>query len=115
MTGKQRVKIIRAVFPRYDQPLDSKCNNPRKYGVQRTPDAEALLNGYASPDRAGSPRNGFRTKPHKHTFWLSEAQEARLHMTKRLSEAHSLQEVVEAALELYNKTIIEGEKEHEQV
>ncbi len=108
MTGKQRVKAIRAVFPRYDQPLDSKCNNPKKYGIMRIPEAEAIARSGIAPDRAGSPRSGFRTKPHKHTYWLSEQQEARLHMTKRLLQAASTQRVVENALELYFDKI-EGE------
>lgn len=104
MTGRERIKAIRKVFPRYDQPLDSKCNHPEKYGIQRTPEAEALVYGDTSPDRARSPRNEFRTKPNKHTFWLGETQEGRMHMARRLlgdgKTRASVQFVTEKALEI---------------
>lgn len=84
MTSRERIKAVRRVFPRYDQPLDSKCNHPEKYGIQRTPEAEALVQGTTLPDRVRAARSDFRTKPNKHTFWLGETQEARMHMARRL-------------------------------
>lgn len=84
MTGRERIKEIRKVFPRYDQPLDSKCNHPEKYGIQRTPEAEALVQGTTPPDRVRAARSEFRSKPNKHTFWLGETQESRMHMARRL-------------------------------
>lgn len=104
MTGRERIKEIRKVFPRYDQPLDSKCNHPEKYGIQRTPEAEALVQGTTPPDRVRASRSEFRTKPNKHTFWLGEKQEARMHMARRLfgdgKTRASVQFVTEKALEL---------------
>lgn len=43
MTQTERVEIIRAHFPGYDAPLDSKCEKPKYYGVMRTPQANALI------------------------------------------------------------------------
>lgn len=104
MNGRERIKAVRRVFPRYDQPLDSKCNHPERYGIQRTPEAEALAQGTTSPDRARAARSDFRTKPNKHTFWLGETQEGYMHMARRLcgdgKTQASVQSVVEKALEL---------------
>ena len=104
MTGRERIKIIRAAgFVGYDQPSDSKCKHPEKYGIQRVPEAEALVQGDTPPNRVRSPRNEFRTKPNKHTFWLGETQEARMHMARRLfgdgKTRASVQFVTEKALE----------------
>lgn len=84
MNGRERIKAIRRVFPRYDQPLDSKCNHPEKYGIQRTPEAEALAQGEPPPDRARAARSDYRTKPNKHTFRLGETQEGYMHMARLL-------------------------------
>lgn len=44
MNQKERVEILHPIFPGYDNPLDSKCQNPERYGVTRTRAArEALL------------------------------------------------------------------------
>ena len=105
MTGRERIKIIRAAgFVGYDQPSDSKCKHPEKYGIQRVPEAEALAQGDTPPDRVRSPRNEFRSKPNKHTFWLTETQEARMHMVRRLcgdgKTRASVQSIIEKALDL---------------
>lgn len=104
MNGKQRIKAIRAVFPRYDQPLDSKCKYPERYGIMRVPEAEAIANGIA-PDRRISPVREFRTKPYKHTFWLEKTQEGLMHKARRLlgtdGKPASVQSVIEKSLALY--------------
>jgi len=101
VNGRERIKAVRRVFPRYDQPLDSKCNHPEKYGIQRTPEAEALAQGTTPPDRVRAARIEFRTKPNKHTFWLAESQESRMHMARRLlgggTSCVSVQEATERA------------------
>lgn len=43
MKQSERVKAIKAVYRGYDRFLDSKVNNPDKYGVQLIPDAEKLI------------------------------------------------------------------------
>ena len=43
MKQSERVKAIKAVYRGYDRFLDSKVNNPDKYGVQLLPDAEKLI------------------------------------------------------------------------
>lgn len=109
MTGRERIKEIRKVFPRYDQPLDSKCNHPEKYGIQRTPEAEALVQGITPPDRARAARSEFRSKPNKHTFWLGETQESRMHMARRLlgggTSCVSVQAATERAYQLLFKEL----------
>ena len=109
MTGRERIKAVRRVFPRYDQPLDSKCNHPEKYGIQRTPEAEALAQGITPPDRVRSARIEFRSKPNKHTFWLGETQEAHMHMARRLlgggTSCVSVQAATERAYQLLFKEL----------
>jgi len=104
VNGKQRIKAIRAVFPRYDQPLDSKCKYPERYGIMRVPEAEEIANGI-TPDSRTRPVREFRTKPYKHTFWLEESQEGRMHKARRLlgtgGKPASVQSVIEKALALY--------------
>lgn len=109
MTGRERIKAVRRVFPRYNQPLDSKCNHPEKYGIQRTPEAEALAQGEPVPDRVRAARSDFRTKPNKHTFWLGETQEAHMHMARRLlgggTSCVSVQAATEKAYQLLFKEL----------
>jgi len=109
VTGRERIKEIRKVFPRYDQPLDSKCNHPEKYGIQRTPEAEALVQGTTPPDRVRAARSEFRSKPNKHTFWLGETQESRMHMARRLlgggTSCVSVQAATERAYQLLFKEL----------
>ena len=45
MTQKERVTILRELFPGYDAPLDSKVMRPAQYGVTHTAKARELLNG----------------------------------------------------------------------
>lgn len=49
MTQKECVQVVRAAgFSGYDKSLDSKANNPGKYGVQRTAEAQAALDAVAT-------------------------------------------------------------------
>lgn len=45
MTQSERVKIIKAQYPGYDTPLDSKVNRPQVYGITLTTGARQLLQG----------------------------------------------------------------------
>lgn len=45
MTQRERVEIIRAHYPGYDAPLDSKVNRPQIYGITLTAGARQLLQG----------------------------------------------------------------------
>lgn len=41
--GKEIVKVIKSRFPGYDKMLQSKCENPAKYGVGLVPEAMSLI------------------------------------------------------------------------
>lgn len=41
--GKEIVKVVKARFPGYDKMLQSKCENPAKYGVGLVPEAMQLI------------------------------------------------------------------------
>lgn len=45
MTQRDRVNIIKAHYPGYDTPLDSKVNRPQIYGITLTAGARQLLQG----------------------------------------------------------------------
>lgn len=54
MTQKECVQVVRAAgFSGYDKSLDSKANNPGKYGVQRTEAAQAALEAVATAKDGG--------------------------------------------------------------
>lgn len=54
MTQKECVQVVRAAgFSGYDKSLDSKANNPGKYGVQRTAEAQAALDAVATARNGG--------------------------------------------------------------
>ena len=72
MTQKECVQVVRAAgFSGYDKSLDSKANNPGKYGVQRTAEAQAALDAVATARNGGltvkqCKRSGDRHKlPHR--------------------------------------------------
>ena len=52
MKQKDRVRIVReAGYKGYDKSLDSKCENPQKYGVRRLDEAQAAKQGKRTGDR----------------------------------------------------------------
>lgn len=49
MKQKDRVRIVReAGYKGYDKSLDSKCENPQKYGVRRLDEAQAAIEAVAT-------------------------------------------------------------------
>lgn len=69
MKQKDRVRIMReAGYKGYDKSLDSKCENPQKYGVRRLDEAQAAIEAVATApegvltDKQGK-RTGDRHKP----------------------------------------------------
>ena len=109
MTSKERVAAIRQTCPGYDQPIDSKCAHPERYGIRRTQKAESLLKPRTRPV------SGARSKPIKHTFWLSKRQEGLMHKARKALGSEignaTVQFTVEAALgALFEKLEIDAEK-----
>ena len=104
MTDAQQIALIRKEFRGYDQSLHSKCRYPARYGIRRTEQAESIIESATplKPIRAAT--RDFRRKPNKHTFWLSERQEGRLHKARIAlgngGEPATVQFTVEKALEL---------------
>lgn len=81
MTQKECVQVVRAAgFSGYDKSLDSKANNPGKYGVQRTAEAQAALDAVATARNGGLPakqckRSGDRHKlPQRISARVSKGQ-----------------------------------------
>lgn len=48
--SQQMVEIVRRIYPKYDKPLQSKCESPNVYGVQLKPDALKALYMEFDPD-----------------------------------------------------------------
>lgn len=63
MKQKDRVRIVReAGYKGYDKSLDSKCENPHKYGVRRLDEAQAAIEAVATaPEGVLTGRQGKRT------------------------------------------------------
>ena len=63
MKQKDRVRIVReAGYKGYDKSLDSKCENPQKYGVRRLDEAQAAIEAVATaPEGVLTGRQGKRT------------------------------------------------------
>lgn len=63
MKQKDRVRIVReAGYKGYDKSLDSKCENPRKYGVRRLDEAQAAIEAVATaPEGVLTGKQGKRT------------------------------------------------------
>lgn len=85
MTKKECVQVVRAAgFSGYDKSLDSKANNPGKYGVQRTAEAQAALDAVATARNGGLPakqckRSGDRHKlPHRISARFTREQAERI-------------------------------------
>lgn len=85
MTQKECVQVVRAAgFSGYDKSLDSKANNPGKYGVQRTAEAQAALDAVATARNGGLPakqckRSGDRHKmPHRISARFTREQAERI-------------------------------------
>ena len=52
MKQKDRVRIVReAGYKGYDKSLDSKCENPQKYGVRRLDEVQAAIEAVATAAR----------------------------------------------------------------
>ena len=69
MKQKDRVRIVReAGYKGYDKSLDSKCENPQKYGVRRLDEAQAAIEAVATAPEGvltggQGKRTGDRHKP----------------------------------------------------
>lgn len=63
MKQKDRVRIVReAGYKGYDKSLDSKCENPQKYGVRRLDEVQAAIEAVATaPDDVLTKAQGKRT------------------------------------------------------
>lgn len=63
MKQKDRVRIVReAGYKGYDKSLDSKCENPQKYGVRRLDEAQADIEAVATaPEDVLTGKQGKRT------------------------------------------------------
>lgn len=91
---KDIVRVMKAVFPGYDQPMHSKVKQPDKYGVMRTPRAEELLN-IAFPSKARTRRRRDKRKlENQHTFRLDDAEEGRLQTAMEHFEVEHLQDFI---------------------
>ena len=63
LPAKDMVAVVRALYPKYDKTVQSKCENGEVYGVDLHPDAlEALYKAFA-PERLEPPR---RTRHGRH-------------------------------------------------
>ena len=61
--AKDMVAVVRALYPKYDKTVQSKCENGEAYGVDLRPDAlEALYRAF-TPERLEPPR---RTRHGQH-------------------------------------------------
>lgn len=77
LPAKDMVAVVRAIYPKYDKTIQSKCERGEDYGIQLKPDAMAALTAKFAPDLqiAGKPPSRDRHKSaHRISFRLPEAE-----------------------------------------
>lgn len=69
----EMVDIVRALYPKYDKTLQSKCEHGEEYGIQLRADAMKALICKFAPGRQNARRPDGRTKPYRTQARLTKA------------------------------------------
>jgi hypothetical protein len=77
LEGRDMIAALKPVFPKYGKATQSMVDNPDKYGVRLTREAENVIIkkfGKPSEKAAESRRKPNRTRPYRMTLYLTESE-----------------------------------------
>lgn len=58
--AKEMVAVVKAIYPKYDKTIQSKCENGNVYGVRLQPDAENAICSKFAPELKRKNKDGHR-------------------------------------------------------
>lgn len=101
LLASQVVDVVRERYPGYDKYLNSKVENPEKYGIRLVNDAEQMLEGAYLKTAPVSRKPDKRRLPHKIQCRLSKTEYDRLQHALRADGYDTVQAGIAALITQY--------------